>query len=348
MKITGSRADGFVRSPPEGVVGVLLHGPDRGLVHERADALAAKFVADPDDAFAVTRLTTDDLSEDPARLPDAMSALSLLGDASLVTLRLDHERQGRSLADTIRRFDAEPELAASRLIVLGGEMKTSSALRKAVEAARHFAAIGCYPDGARDLAVLIRAGLEEAGLHIRPDALGAWMERLDGDRALIRAEIEKMILYMGPGTGKTVTVADVDANTAGAQTATLDEIVMSALGGEPARADAAIRRAVAGKTSPVLILIGLQRHLARLVEVAAKTRAGMSQEQALRSLRPPVFPNQFQSYSAQLARWSPGALDNALSQSLEVEARVKTAGAPAEALVARYALALASFATARR
>ena len=192
MKITGGRIDGFLKSPPKDTLGALFFGPDRGLVRERAQLLARHFVPEPDDAFAVTKLTTDDLSEDPSRLHDAMTALSLLGDASLVTLRLDHERGGKAIADLIRHFDTQPQLAASCLVIEGGEMKTSSAIRKAVEGAKHFAAIGCYPEGARDVGNLIKATLEENGLSIRPDALGLWLTRLDGDRALIRSEVEKI------------------------------------------------------------------------------------------------------------------------------------------------------------
>ena len=348
MKLTGNRADGFISAPPSDSLGALFYGPDRGLVRERARALSRKFVTDPDDAFATTALTTDDLSEDSSRLMDAVTALSLLGDASLVTLRLDHERQGRMIADLIRHFDAEPRLAASRLVITAGDMKTGSAIRKAVEASRHFAAIGCYPDGARDLAALIRASLEEAGLSIRPDALGVWMERLDGDRALIRSEIEKMILYVGPDSGATVTLEDVDANTVGAQGVTYDDIISSVFLGHVEKADSALRRAYAGRMAPIGILLSLQRHLLRLIEAAGKVANGMGQEQALRSLRPPVFPGQVQGYSAQLARWPRRALDRALAQALEVEIQSKTASAPVDALVSRYALALADYAGKRR
>ena len=348
MKLTGSRIDAYLKEPPSDSLGALVYGSDRGLVRERVERLSARFVADPDDAFAVTRMSTDDLSEDPTRLMDAVSAMSLLGDASLVRLRLDDERRGKAIADLVRHFDMQPRLAASKLIIEGGEMKTSSAIRKAVEASKHFAALPCYPDGARDLGNLVKATLEEDGLSIRPDALALLMERLDPDRALIRSELEKLVLYMGPGSGKTVTVEDVDANTSGAQASTLDEIVMSVMGGEVAKADSAIRRAVAGKTSPILILISLQRHLLRLIEAAGKVENGMSGEQALKSLRPPVFYSQLPAVSAQLSRWPRRALDSALGQSLDVEVRAKTAGAPVEALISRFALALASFAAGRR
>jgi len=67
MKITGARAARFLEKPPSDIIGVLLFGPDRGLVRERALALSKLFIANPDDAFAVTQLTADDLSADTAR-----------------------------------------------------------------------------------------------------------------------------------------------------------------------------------------------------------------------------------------------------------------------------------------
>ena len=352
MKLSGGRVESFLKDPPRDTLGALVYGADRGLVRERVKALSAKFVTDPTDAFAVTRLTTDDLSEDPSRLHDAMAAMSLLGDASLVVFRLDHERGGKAVSDLIRRFDSEPHLAASKLIIEAGEMKTSSAIRKAVEGSARFAALPCYPDGARDVAAIITATLEENGLSIRPDALAAWMERLGAGRALIRSEVEKMVLYVGPGSkdgkgGKAVTVEDVHANTAGAQSSTYDDIIESVMGGRVREADGAIRRAIAGRTNPVAILLAIQRHLLRLLEASSKAAAGMGQEQALKSLRPPVWPSQMGTYTSQLRRWSPGALQNALGQALDVETQSKTAGAPVESLVSRYALALASFAAGR-
>ena len=347
MKLTGGRIETFLQSPPRDTVGALLFGPDRGLVRERAERLSRHWATDPDDAFGVSRLTEDDLADDPARLSDAMTALSLLGSASLVRLRLDTERQGKRVADVVKDFDSNPDRAASRLVIEAGDAKAGGALRKAVEASRHFAAIGCYPDGARDVAQLIRDALDGDGLSIRPDALSLWMERLSGDRALIRAEIEKMALYCGPGSGHAVTVEDVEAVSAGAQAATLDEIVGTVMGGRPREADGAIRRALDGKVNPVLILISLQRHILRLQEASDKTRGGMGAEAALKSLRPPVFFSQLPAMAAQLEGWNPAALRQALAQSLQVEERVKSAGAPVDALVGRFALALAGYAQGR-
>jgi len=157
MKITGARAARFLDKPPEDTIGVLLFGPDRGLVRERAQALAKLFISNPDDAFAIE----------------------------------------------------------------AGDMTPRSAIRKACEASGHFAAVGCYNDSAADVANMVRSGLSDKSISIEPAALSMWVPLLEGDRGLIRNEIEKMALYKGYGqvAGESVTVEDVKVLAAGGQAA---------------------------------------------------------------------------------------------------------------------------------
>ena len=57
MKLTGARAAKFVTAPQADIIGVLLYGPDRGLVKERGGLLTKYYIPNPDDAFAATVLT---------------------------------------------------------------------------------------------------------------------------------------------------------------------------------------------------------------------------------------------------------------------------------------------------
>ena len=103
MKLSGSRAEKYLAAPPPDSLGVLLFGPDRGLARERANLVAKAFLPDADDAFGLTVLTADDLAQDPARLADEMSAMSLLGDARLIRLRLEHEKHGAAISKIIKQ-----------------------------------------------------------------------------------------------------------------------------------------------------------------------------------------------------------------------------------------------------
>jgi len=346
VKITGARQKRFLDNPPADLIGVLLFGPDRGLAKTRAQALVKSLVPDADDTFGATILTSDDLSSDPAKLADEMSALSLLGGGRLVRLRLDHERSGQAIAKLINGFDADPSRAEAKLIIEAGDLTPRSHIRKAVEAAGHFAAIGCYAANANDLRGQIKDGLADRFIGIESDALDYWLPLLEGDFALAAGEIEKMALYKGYGNIESakVTLDDIRAVAAGGQAATIDTIISEALTGQADKCDAAYRRAVEGKVNPVTILFALQRHMIRLMEAAIKMESGESASGAIRSLRPPVFKMQEGNFTRQLNIWPARMLSRSLQQCQIAERQLKSTGAPAHAITSRLLLALTSYA----
>ena len=247
MKITGARQTRFLGAPPPDIIGVLLFGPDRGRVKSRGAELAKILVPDVDPTFGAALITADDLTSDPAKLADEMSAMSLLGGGRLVRLRLDHERQAAAIAKLIKTFDTDPSRAEAKLIIEAGDMTPRSAIRKAVEAAKHFAAIGCYAANANDLRGQIKDGLSAHKITITPEALENWLPLIEGDHALAAGEIEKMALYKGYGKvdRAMVSLSDIQAVAAGGQSASIDTIVTEALSGQIDAMDASYQRAVA-------------------------------------------------------------------------------------------------------
>ena len=350
MKLTGARAESFLANPRTDIIGVLLFGPDRGLVKERSQNLIKKYCTNPDDAFAATILTADDLSSDPAKLSDEMSALSMFGDARLVRVRLDHERSAAAISKIIKSFDTDPQKAEAKLIIEAGDLTPRSAIRKTFESSGHFASIGCYRANTQDLANLVRTTLTDNTIDIDAETLALWVPLLEGDHALAKGEIEKMVLYKGFGSepGARVTVEDIRVLAAGGQNTSINDIIMSAMDGRVNACDASYKRAVAGKINSAVVLMALQRHLVRLIEANGNMTRGETAQGAIKSLRPPVFKMQERFFLTHLRIWPSRALKRALSQSLEAEKQLKTAGSPADAITGRLLLALASFAKKRR
>ncbi|PHR61198.1 MAG: DNA polymerase III subunit delta [Robiginitomaculum sp.] len=350
MKLSGARADSFVKAPPQDSLGVLFYGPDQGLCSERAGEIAKKFTDNPDDPFSVTSLNADDLVGDPARLSDEMSAMSLLGDTRLIRLRLSHERSGAAIAKAIKALDAAPHTSASKLIVEAGDLSPRSAVRKCFESAVHFTAIACYADTQATLNTLVKSELSALGIGIDRDALDAFVPLLEGDRRLARGEIEKMALYKGYGQieGAKIELADVKLLAAGAGSTGIDDIVFDTLSGNPLDADAGFQRAMEGKLTAHSILFSLQRHLIRLHQASSLMASGQSPDDAMRSLRPPVFMMRKNAFSHQLRLWPENVLMRAISSSLELEKQMKSTGAPVESLMGRLLLSLASYAAKRK
>ena len=136
----------------------------------------------------------------------------------------------RSFASGIDTL-ADSPLKDCRIVIEAGELRPESPLRKACERAKTAVAIGCYPDGERDLAKLIDDELRVSNLRIAADARAALMALLGGDRQASRNELRKLTLY-AHGKGE-VTLEDVMAVVADASELKIDPIVDGAFAGKP-------------------------------------------------------------------------------------------------------------------
>ena len=257
VALKGRDIDAFLARPDPGHPIILLYGPDAGLVRERADALMASAVDDPNDPFSLVRLDGDELSAEPSRLVDEAMTVPLFGGRRAIRVRAG----SRSFASGIETL-ADSPLKDCRIVIEAGELRPESPLRKACERAKTAVAIACYPDGERDLARLIDEELRASSLRIAPDARAVLTALLGGDRQASRNELRKLALY---AHGKAeVTLDDVMTVVSDASELKLDPIVDSAFAGKPDLVESEFAKAMVAGTYPGLIISAAQRQAAWL------------------------------------------------------------------------------------
>lgn len=330
MKATGAAAKALLDRPPERVRAVLLFGPDEGLVRERAAALVARVAGDPRDPFRVSELSGATLRDDPARLADEAAAIAMTGGRRAVRVREADDRLAAPLGD----FLAAP-MGDSLVVVEAGDLGPRSALRRLFEAAANAAAIGCYPDSAPELAALVVETLRAQGVSAEGEAVDYLVAHLGADRQVSRAELEKVVLYVG--AGGRATLASVAACVGEASALSLADALSAAGLGDAARLERALDLALAAGASPVGILRQAANHLRRIQLAVARVRAGQRPDEAMARLRPPVFFKHRDEFARTLGRWSVEACARALDRLTEAEIACKTTGMPDEA-VCRHAL----------
>jgi DNA polymerase III subunit delta len=267
VALRGKEIDAFLARPDPGRPIILLYGPDAGLVRERAEALLASAVDDPNDPFSLVRLDGDELSAEPSRLVDEAMTVPLFGGRRAIRVRAG-SRSFASGVDTL----ADSPLKDCRIVIEAGELRPESPLRKACERARTAVAIGCYPDGERDLAKLIDDELRVSNLRIAPDARAALMALLGGDRQASRNELRKLTLY-AHGKGE-VTLEDVMAVVADASELKIDPIVDGAFAGKPELVETEFAKAMIAGTYPGMIISAAQRQAAWLHKSALAVAEG--------------------------------------------------------------------------
>lgn len=329
--------DRFLASPDPAVRAVVIHGKDRGGVGERARTLCLKITPDLNDPFNVTLLTDSDIDGNAAVLDDALAAQSMTGGRRLVRLRLSGEKASidKAVAASLKAHAEGAFNPDAMFVVEAGALGRDSTLRKAAETGKATVCIPCYEDEVGDVARMVREALAADRVGLTADALAQFTARLPRERGLMRQEIERLALFIGPGSDRTLGPDELEQHLGVEPDASLFEAALQAFGGRAAQAQANVRRAFAEGESPVASVRAVSGHLNRLRRIRALTDNGAGPKEAAKSAG--VFWKQEAEVLRQVRSWRHEDLILVLESALEGEKACKTAGSP-DALIAERLL----------
>jgi DNA polymerase-3 subunit delta len=330
----------FLAHPGGEIRAALLYGRDRGVVRERAEQLAKKIAANPDDPFDVALLTDGDLDEG-GKLEGELSALSMMGGRRLVRLRLGGDKAGpeKAAAEALTAHADGAFNTEAFFIVEAGELRKDSALRKAAEKANACAAIPCYEDEPGDIARLVRETLARDKVGLDSQALDLFVARMPKERGVARQEIERLALFLGPGSGMTASAADLEDFLGVEPEASLSDAAADAFGGRSGPAQAGLRRAQAeGETGPAAVrAIGM--YLGRLRRTLTLSASGASLQEAAKASG--VFWKSEREFLRQARAWTLPHLDAIQPEVLNADRACKQAASPDALIAERLALTIA-------
>lgn len=333
--------DRFLASPGRAVRACVIHGRDLGVIRERADALARAVTANPDDPFDTALLSDSDLESDVSRLEGELMAFSMMGGRRLVRLRLSGQRVvAERLALEAMQAHLDGRLNPDAFfLVEATAVGKGSALRRLAEHSDVCMAIACYEDDPEDLARLTRQSLAAEDLSLSADALEIFVSRLPHDRGVARREIERLIMFLGPGTGRSATTDELSEFFGVEPEASLSEAAHDAFGGRPAAAYAALRRTAQEGDGGAGAVRALGMHLARLRKVSVLQAGGMTAQAATRAAG--VFWKGEGEVQRQARAWTMAEADKVQADIAAADRACKQAGAPDQLLAERLALSIA-------
>ncbi|AZO49881.1 MAG: DNA polymerase III subunit delta [Mesorhizobium sp.] len=306
----GYEVDSWLARPDPAMSIVLLYGPDRGLVAERARAFAGKTGLPLDDPFSVVRLDGAEVDRDQGRLLDEARTVPMFSDRRLLWVR--NASGQKALADDVKALTSEPARDAI-ILIEAGDLKKGTGLRAIVEAAGNAIALPCYADEARDIDIVIDDELRKAGMSMTLEARQALRRNLGGDRLASRGEIEKLVLYVHGQ--KEIGVDDVRATSGDVSGASFDDAVDALLDGKIADFDTAFTRHCQGGGQPFLVLSAAMRQLQAIQAMRGQMEGGgRNAASVVAGARPPVFFSRRKLVEKALERWSVEALGRALNR----------------------------------
>lgn len=289
---------------------IVIFGPDRGLVSERAEAAAARTGIPLNDPFAVTKIEASDLQKAPGRLVEEMQSIGLFGGEKLVWVR--NAANEKALIDGLSILTAG-EPPETYLIIEAGDLKKGAGLRKAADSSRMVASVPCYADDQASLNGLIDEILSETGKRIAPAARARLLDNLGGDRRASRGEIRKLALYCAHEPQiEEQHVIDIIGDVS---ETSLDNLIDALLAGDADGMIAALEALISAKTAIYQVLNAVLRQFQMLDSLRAEMdRSRQSASQVVQSQGKHIFFKRRNVITQALSAWTAPKLSRELSR----------------------------------
>ena len=302
--------DSWLRKPDPTTRIVLIYGPDRGLVAERAKMFVERTGLDANDPFSSVRIDASEIEATPGRLLDEAATVPMFSDRRLIWIKGASAQ--KHLADELKTLIAAPP-RDSIILIEAGDLKKSVALRTVVENGQAAMALPCYADEGKSIDAVIDEILGRENLSISMEARQVLRTNLGGDRLASRSEIEKLALYCR-GAGQ-VQIDDVRAMIGDVSSLGIDDVVDAVLSGNGRLFDTSFTRLVSSGTNPFLMVAAAMRQFHQLQLMRAMMdNSGKQASAVVASARPPVFFSRRRLIESALQRWSAASLARGLER----------------------------------
>lgn len=218
-------------------------------------------------------------------------------------------------------------------LLVADELAPSSGLRKLFELEETLASVSCYPDDENNIRRLITNAVTKEGKTIEPEAMRYLTYHLSGDRYLIINELEKLLLYAHDQ--QMISLDDVRQCISVGITSSPDVLCTSFANGRARSYFAESAKLLGENVSIVWIIRALIRYYINLYIVANLRGGGSSLEEAMRSLKPPIFFKYVDDFKAASAKHNKAKVLGVIGLLQKAEVESKSPGASAEGICER-------------
>lgn len=262
MKIPPAQIESYIKKiADEKIMGCVVFGPDVSLVKYRFDLIAKQIVNDISDPFLVANLSKERISEDQALLSDEFFSMSMLGGRRLILVRDSDAKTAEAVKLLMREKHVSGD-SENFILIQGGDLDKSSALRKIAETSSEFAAIACYEENEFSAKKFIEETLRSKHINFDSNVADAILARIGANRQAVLNEVEKIDLYLGDNR---VLNSEIVAQLIGVQSeAAIQEFVSSFASQNIKKAIVQSRRLLTDGVEPVMLLRFLGNYLQKL------------------------------------------------------------------------------------
>lgn len=191
MKIQANKVENFINNLNSDINGVLIYGPDLGLVTLRAQEIKKKILPDYKNSLALIELNSSILKDKPEVVANEFTSISMFSDKKLIII----DNPDNTLSKTLDLLFLKPSENKNFIIITADDLDSKSTLRKFAEYNDYFASLPCYKDDETTISQLIHKTFKDNGFKYSLDAVKYLIDNFGGDRMIILSELDKLMMY---------------------------------------------------------------------------------------------------------------------------------------------------------
>lgn len=206
MKIQANKVDDFIKNIDNKIRGVLIYGPDEGLVLIRKNEILQKLLPDYKNSLSLITISNATIKDKPNIINNEYNSSSLFGSDKKILLIEDAEN---SISKILEEIFSKTQNSENFVIITAGDLDSKSTLKRFAEYNQYFASLPCYKDDINAIMQIINLKLRKEGFKYNADVVKYLTESFGGNRLIILSELDKLIIYKD--TDKNLTIDDVKA-----------------------------------------------------------------------------------------------------------------------------------------
>ena len=275
-------------------VPLLLYGSNEGLIRENYNKLKNIF---NQASYEEINVIGKSISEQPEILIDEIKTVSMFNDHKIITI-------DQPIDKNIEIFEEAFAMLTSNtlIIVLANNLKKTSKIRKFFENSKNLFACANYEDDLRSNSQQIQNLEKYIGKTLNKDIKNYLNQNLSSDRMISNHEVDKIILlYYENNTIpelEEIKLIFNDNSDLG-----LSKISQLAFSGKPNKVSINLNRIFAEGVNPIAVVRTMLNYVQRIQVTQIALRKTNDFESAIKSLKPPVFWKDKDSFKLHCKKW---------------------------------------------
>ncbi len=298
-----------------GFFGILIYGPNEGLVREQTEKITGHFSVKND--CEIINFNGKDLDNDPLSLDDVFRTVSMFHKNKIVIADSLKDKHIGIIEEIVLN---EPQ--QTFFIVRDNNLNKSSKVRKFFENDKKCLSLACYEDDGRSMMRNIEEFTKKINFELDRDIKNYLLQSLSTDRMISNNELEKIEIFCHEKKGE-IKLEDIKKLLNDSSSQNLNKMNENVMFGNTAKSSKIINKLLSEGTSPISLIRSLVNYLLRIQQTKIEMKKGNNFDNSIKILKPPVFWKEKDNFQKHCVGWSLHNIESSLNKLLETEIACK-------------------------